>query len=412
MNLFILRSLTPAKRTFPPAKILPHYGLNRKSALLKPVLRLLLVLMSVIGLEGCDTLRILWWNKAGVDDYRKFPAATVKAFPTDQSFEFERLLSPSLPLIMVSNGNQAMPLDSFLRQRGTTAWLVLQADTIRAEVYSTGWDTSSLLTSFSVAKSFVATLVGIAIGEGTIRSVDQPVTDFLPWLEKGEMHSVTLRDLLNMRAALDFDEGYTSLFSPMPKLYYGRRLSQQVRQIGLKSEPGQQYEYQSMSTQLLSMALEAATGQSVASYLESRLWIPLGMESDALWSRASQTDTTIKSFCCLNATGRDYLRFGRLWMNKGMWQGKRLIPETWITETLADTLDSKDSRGYAYSHQWRILPDGALFAKGVMGQYLWINPHRQIVIARFGTTDANTDWIKIFRQTEESFLPVVSKKRL
>lgn len=363
-------------------------------------------------LSSCDTVRILGWNKANVDDYKKFPYAIVGRDSSAVPSSLLTLHNHSLLRMPVAMNGDTSSLDAFLMARQTTAWLVSRSDTLVSEYYAPGWDSSSLLTSFSIAKSFVGTLVGIALTEGAIRSVDQPVTDFLPWLIHPEMNRVTLRHLLNMRAALDFDEGYSSLFSPMPKLYYGRNTRAQVEKSSLKGVPGFEYEYQSLCTQLLSMSLESATGSSVSDYLETRLWHPLGMESDAIWSRASNSDSTVKSFCCLNMVGRDYIRFGLLWMNRGMWNGRRVIPEVWVAETLSDTLNSKDSRGYSYSHQWRIMPDGAMFAKGVLGQYLWINPSLRLVIARFGKTEADTDWVKVFRQVEESFVFEGSKNSL
>ncbi|OFY14020.1 MAG: hypothetical protein A2X11_06145 [Bacteroidetes bacterium GWE2_42_24] len=364
-------------------------------------------------LAGCDTVRILWWNKAGIDDYRKFPAGKVYPLPAEHNrFEFVMPADRRLPDIIINQQGFDVPLHELLVTTKTVAWLAMKDDTLLTEFYEDGFDQSSLLSSFSVAKSFVGSLVGIAAGKGQIRSVDQPVTDFLPYLKDTAFKKVTLRHLLNMRSGIDFEEGYSSFFSPMPKLYYGRNVREQVGNLQIALPPDVKYRYQSMNTQLLSMALEAAVGMPINRYLQQMIWQPLGMESEAQWSSASRSDTTIKSFCCLNAIGRDYLRFGRLWMNGGLWGQSRIIPEWYVNETYQDTLDSKDSRGYAYSHHWRILPDGSLFAKGVLGQYIWINPHKKIVIVRFGETDANLDWVKIFRQMEGYYFSASSSKNL
>lgn len=371
----------------------------------------LITVLSML-LTGCDTIRILWWNKAGIDDYKKFPAAKISPSPVvHDRFEFVSPSDCELPDITIHQQGFDMPLHEFLTGTKTVAWLVMMNDTILTEYYREELDQSSLLASFSVAKSFVGTLVGIAAGNGQIRSVDQSVTDYLPCLKDSSFRKVTLRNLLNMRSGIDFEEGYSSLFSPMPRLYYGRNIQKQVVNIDIAIPPDTKYQYQSMNTQILSMALEAAVGMPVDRYLDMMIWKPLGMEAEAQWSRASKADSTIKSFCCLNAIGRDYLRFGRLWMNGGRWGKEQIIPEWYVMETRSDTLDSKDSRGYAYSHHWRILSDNAMFAKGVLGQYIWINPDKKIVIVRFGESDAGIDWVKIFRQMEGYYFSVSSSKK-
>lgn len=362
--------------------------------------------------SGCDVARVLWWNRTDPDDYKKFPNAVVRPAKNHTTTKFS-FVEPNglLPINDVLTIGDSISFPAFLAETGTVAWLALYRDTLRTEYYAEGWNQQSLLTSYSVAKSFVGTLIGMAVDDGYIQSLDQPVTDFLDDLTDTAFRHVTLRHLLNMRSGIDFEEGYNSLFSPMPRLYYGRRVINRVRKLRIATPPGLGYEYQSVCTQLLSMCLERATGRSAAGYLSEKIWQPLGMESEALWSQASRRDTTIKSFCCLNAVGRDYLRFGRLWMNRGQWDSVQLIPEWYVVETLSDTLDSKDSRGYAYSHQWRILPDGSMFAKGVMGQYIWVNPRLSLVIARFGTTEAGLDWVKIFRQAEKHYASSSSSKK-
>lgn len=379
-----------------------------------PFLPVTLMVLMVVLSAGCDVVRILWWNSTDLDDYKKFPNAVVLPANKISGEQFHFAASNELlPSKGFLTGGDSLSFHDFMDVTGTVAWLVLHNDTLRTEYYADGWDQHSLLTSFSVAKSFVGTLIGIAVGEGFIQSVDQPVTDFVAGLTDTNFRHITLRHLLNMRSGIDFEEGYHSLFSPMPRLYYGRRTTRQVQNLRIAHPAGLSYQYQSVCTQLLSMSLEKATGMSVAAYLSEKLWQPLGMESEARWSRASRLDTTIKSFCCLNAVGRDYLRFGRLWMNHGQWGSLQVIPKWYVVETLSDTLDSKESRGYAYSHQWRILPDGSMFAKGVMGQYIWVNPQLRLVIVRFGNGEAGLDWARIFRQAESYYSsPSSSKKRL
>jgi len=182
----------------------------------------------------------------------------------------------------------------------------------------------------------------------------------------------------------------------MPKYYYGRHITRYAKHLKTIAPPDQHYEYQSVNTLLLSLMLEKAVQLPINQYLEEKLWKPMGMESEASWSIDSKSGNTVKSFCCLNAVARDYARFGMLYLHHGNWNGKQIVPAKWIVKTMSVINDSRDSQGYSYTYCWRVTPKGAIFAKGVLGQYIYVLPQKNIVIVRLGRGPGDINWAQLF----------------
>lgn len=231
----------------------------------------------------------------------------------------------------------------------TTAFVVIRNDTILFEEYYEGYDEDSLLPSWSMAKSFVSALVGIAISEGHIQKSDK-VTDYLPQL--GEYHrfwnKLTVEHLLNMRSGIDFDEeNYSNPFSGIADLYVSKDFTKLLRDVTFKHEPGALHYYSSLDTEILTLVLEQAIKIPLAQYLQEKLWIPMGMESKATWAVDSRKANHTKGFCCLNVTLRDYAKFARLFMNRGNWEGTQLIDEEWVLESMTPNLENS-----CYQNQW------------------------------------------------------------
>jgi len=289
-----------------------------------------------------------------------------------------------------------------LEDEGTVSFLILRNDTIVYEHYSDGYNQQSVLPSFSVSKVFLSALTGIAFAEGKINNTAQQIGDFLPEIRDTLVKKITIAQLLNMRAGLDFTESYGSPFGLMPKYYYGTNLDKYVAKLRLKNPPGLQYEYQSASSLLLSMVLEKATHKPINQYLEEKIWIPLGMESDANWNIDSRKHQNIKSFCCLNARTRDFARFGRLYLNKGNWNGIQIVPAGWVATSMRIINDSRDSQEFPYTYQWRVCHEQAIFAKGVLGQYIYVYPGKNIVIVRFGKKAGKMHWPALFKEIVQS----------
>lgn len=273
---------------------------------------------------------------------------------------------------------------------GTVAYVVIQDSALLFEEYWEDYSPESHSNSFSMAKSIVSLAVGCAIDDGAIKSVDQPVSDFFPAFEGYGGKPLTVRHLLTMSAGMDFEEAYTSPFSPTTQLYYGNDLGKIV--FGMKeiAEPGVYFEYQSGVTQLLAFLVENATGETISSYVSRKFWTPMQAEENALWS-LDKKDGIEKAYCCFNSNARDFARFGQLVLNRGKWNGRQLIPEKYLEEAITpdSTLVRKDTgeRNKEYGFQfWNLEYKGMKipYMRGILGQYVFIIPEENAVVVRLG----------------------------
>lgn len=220
---------------------------------------------------------------------------------------------------------------------GTVAYVIIQDNRLLFEQYWEDYSPESHSNSFSMAKSIVSLAIGCAIDDGFIRNVDQPVSDFFPEFKGYDGKALTLRHLLTMSAGVDFDEAYSSPFSPTTQLYYGDDLQEIA--FGMKEidEPGVNFIYQSGVTQLLGFIVEKATGEKLSDYVSRKLWTPMHAEESALWS-LDRKDGMEKAYCCFNSNARDFARFGQLLLNNGQWDGQQLISLAYLAEaTSPDT---------------------------------------------------------------------------
>ena len=350
-----------------------------------------------LSVGSSTTARAMIWMGADVDDQHRFPFRVVPA--GDQASELPD--GAEIDLTGSSPGGDE-DFDVFLRRTDTLAFVVVQDDELVYERYFAGSERATLHTSFSVAKSFLSTLVGIAIDEGAIGSVDDAVTDYVPELAERDQRfgRITLRHLLTMSSGLRYDEHS----GPVPwgddiSTYYGADL----RDVGLNDsqiveDPGTTWLYNNYNPLLLGMVLERATGMSVAEYVSTRLWRPLGAEEDATWSLDSEHSGFEKMESGLNAAAVDYARFGLLFLHGGEWNDAQVVPKGWVdAATAADATDP--ARFYQYF--WWVddtRPD-RFYALGNFGQYIYVAPDADVVIVRNGREWGieNDTWLVTFR---------------
>jgi len=356
----------------------------------------ILFMLTLLSFSSCHVARYVWWNFADIDDCHKFPANPVQ--PASVSTPWTCAEVPVVPVVNHLEGEPISDFNGFLEKNHTVACIVIRNDTLIYEKYFDGYCRSSVLPSFSVAKSFVSAFIGIAIADGKIRSVDQPVTDFLPELKDRRFQKVTIKHLLEMRSGIQFKEAYGNPFSGMAKFYYGLNLKKYTLSLTIADSADRFYNYQSANTQLLAMVLERATGKSLSGYLEEKIWKPMGAEYAASWSIDSRSDQQTKAFCCINARAVDFAKFGQLILDSGIMGGDTIIPPSWVTESLTIQTDSRDSGGFPYTYHWRVTQEGDFFAKGVLGQYIYVCPKKNIVIVRFGKKSGKVSWPGFFRQ--------------
>ncbi|MBP8643761.1 MAG: serine hydrolase [Bacteroidales bacterium] len=325
-------------------------------------------------------VKALIYQQVNIDDYKIFHNRTVR-MGQPQPWK----ISPQYNHYQLSDKQ----LEYFERYK-TVAYLVVKDTAILYESYWDGYGSDSYSNSFSMAKSIVSLLVGCALQDGYIRSIDQPVADFLPEFRQDGRDKITIKHLLTMSSGLSWDESYSTLFSLTTKGYYGNNLAGLVLGQHVVEEPGKRFMYRSGDTQLLSLVVEKASGETLSDYASKRLWSKIGAEHDALWCLDRQNGVE-KAFCCFNSNARDFARFGQLVLNQGTWNGEQLIPKDYLAEALqpatylidAETGKPCDFYGYQW---WRINMDGheVSYARGLLGQYIFVIPSLNAVVVRLG----------------------------
>ena len=360
--------------------------------------RILPIALLLLLASGCTLGRFVKWNFADRRDYKKFPSRPLEASPTP--FHYPVAAQELGPRKVTENGKD-MPLDTWLEDHKTVAFLVIRRDTILYERYFKGYDSTQVHPSFSMAKSVVSMLIGTAIADGLIRDVQQPITDFIPELKANGFEAVTIEHVLQMTSGIDFNESYVNPFGTVAKFYYGRQLTKYTLDLKVKYPPGTKYEYVSGDTQLLGLLLERALRakgdqRTLTQYLSDRLWTPLGMEHSSSWSIDHKGDGIEKAFCCINAPARDFAKLGSLYLKKGQWRGQQLVPQEWVeTSTKAVTTNGGVS-GYRYQW-WLPSSDDTFHAEGILGQYIYVDPARELVMVRLGSAYGGLDWTNVFR---------------
>jgi CubicO group peptidase (beta-lactamase class C family) len=339
--------------------------------------------------------RTIVWQEGDVSDYRRFPARPVPTRPP--VFRFRQ--SPAvgrLPVatVPVRQGGRVVErdLEGFLRSTGTAAFLVIKGDTLRYEGYFHGYRHDSTVSSFSVAKPVVSALVGIAIAQGLIGSVDDPVTRYLPELARRDPRfgRITLRHLLTMTSGLaDLDP------------YYDLDLrAVALRQTRVVEPPGRRFHYNNVNPVLLGMALERATGGTVSAYLSEWLWGPLGMEADGSWSLDSRRSGLEQLQAGLNGRAIDFAKLGAVYLHQGAWRGRQLVPRRWVADSTR--VDTRTDPSPRFQYCWWTRPGSGplndFWAQGNHGQFLYIVPSQDVVLVRFGTGYHYDHWPELLAE--------------
>jgi CubicO group peptidase (beta-lactamase class C family) len=307
------------------------------------------------------------------------------------------LREPSAPFsASYTYANQQHTLDEYFVRNYVVGFVVLHDNQVLLEKYFHGADRESRFLSNSVSKSFTSVLVGAAIAEGKIKSVDDPVVKYLPWLRDSGYHDTTIKNLLEMASGVKFDEQYTNPDADISRyvsaLLHGEPSFHNLAlSIKAKVKPGTKFEYQTINTQVLGMTLEAATGQTLNHYAEEKLWSKIGPEGDAFLFRSTR-QAQMCAGSALNVRLRDYARFGLMAMYGGTLGVLQVVPEAWIktsTQPQEKVLQPRpngpnDHQNFGYGYQWWLLydDDGSFAALGIYGQTIYVNPKRHVVIVQ------------------------------
>jgi len=287
-----------------------------------------------------------------------------------------------------------LDLDALMQHQRNAGLIIIQDGKVRFEKYALGFGAQGRWTSFSVAKSLTSTMVGAAVRDGYIKSLEDKVTVYMPDLRGSAYDDVTVRQLLTMTSGVKWNEDYTdpqsdvALFN-LQKPEAGVDLTvSYMRKLPREAPAGSKWVYKTGETNLIGVLVSSATGKTLSAYLSEKVWKPYGMEQDAAWMLGA-TNHEI-SGCCVSATLRDYARFGMFILDGGVAGGKKVLPDDWLPQATVKQADI-DVPGRGYGFQWWTNDDGSFAAQGIFGQGIFIDPKRKLVIASNGNWPTATD---------------------
>lgn len=326
--------------------------------------RLLFIIIGILCLPSCVVVRGIKYGNASVDDYTVFNQDTVAKGRYTYNFaenddgkscvdtlKFEIYDSKADTLLNLTL-REAMDYVNV-----PSAAIVVKNDAIIFEHYSGGWSRESQSCIFSVTKTITSLLCGVALKDGHIKSLSDPVTDYIPELKDADATFAELKieHLLDMTAGLKFNENYSwNPFSKMAKLYFGDNTLKVLKSLKFSNTPGENYSYDSATTAILGLVVERATGQPYAQYLSEKVWQPLGMERDALIGLDSKKHHTAKSFAGLTTNVRDLAKIGNLFLNNGEYNGVQIVDSTFVNRCLSTHKAGKNQGRYSYSWYWGV----------------------------------------------------------
>jgi CubicO group peptidase (beta-lactamase class C family) len=404
-------------------------GTRRNSRMRKVIIGVIIVFVALASFYGAMYLltpysgfaRALVWMDADIKDYEKFPARTMNNAPPVFNFEdvdaatrneYLRILDGLASQVSSNSAVSQTPFNELLTSTQTTAFLIIKDDRTIYENYFNGYERDSINTSFSIAKSFVSALVGIAIDEGLIDNINDPITKYIPELQDKDSRysAITVKHLLSMSSGLRYVEEETP-FSDDTKTYYDPNLRAVALSAVIEEEPGKRFHYNNYNYLLLGIILERAVGMPVAKYMEEKLWKPLGMEAPASWSLDSGASGFEKMESGINARAIDFAKFGRLYLNNGSnWNEEQIISEKWISASTSANSTSDSAIEYQYG--WWIYPlqyvadnNRHFSARGNLGQFIYVAPEEGLIIVRHGYDFGNVDWTILFESIAAGATP-------
>jgi CubicO group peptidase (beta-lactamase class C family) len=362
--------------------------------------------------------RFIFWNYPGINDYKKFPYNEISCegpfFTFNKDEAKEGYAADILREVEYQYKNKKLKFsfENLLISTGTTAFIIIKNDTVLYEKYFNKYSRESVNTSFSTSKSFTSALIGIAIDEGYIKSLDDKVIDWLPELKHRVSDSLSVRHLISMSSGIKYNHSYYP-WADEAKSYHYPDLRKLVLSLTMQEhQPGLYFKYSNYNTILLGIILERSTNTAVSELLQNKIWKPIGMEFPASWSTDSRKNKFPKMESGINARSIDFAKFGRLFLNSGRWGNNQIISDNWIKESTSP-LDLKDIEYYFSKNYYpysMFFNDKQLYYKygwwglkldeehydfmaiGNLGQFIYVSPQKSMIIVRNGSKWGQINW--------------------
>lgn len=374
---------------------------------MKSKINFLLLGIIMLAISSCDVYNTMRFGALpGQNDFSHFPQRKIdnqspvfNFIKPDKDYKLGQLIGLTNKSLNPTN----VALDTFVELHNTISFMIIRNDTILYEKYNGKYRDTSLVSSFSMVKPMMSTLIGIAVEEGKIKSINDSITDYLPeFKSKPGFDKITVKNLLEHTSGIKFSDQEFNIVSDNAEFYWGHDLRKEITALTIKTAPNKEFHYSSANTQLLALIIERVTNKPVSNYLETKIWKPLGMEAPAYWSLDKEGDDSMeKAFCCLQARTVDFGKFGRLYLNKGNWEGNQIVSKEWVEQSTHS--DPSNNNRHYYNNNWGIGPlkYDSFYAVGLYGQYLYLYPEKNIQIIRFGDSSLSYNpnyWQDIFIQ--------------
>lgn len=379
---------------------------------------LLLLLLALLLPLGCSTYvrRLVTLRTIDVEDYRYLPSRSIAASPQPSPLPMalDRSWITRMPL-EVQNGRLTTEaeLDAFMSSRGTTALLVVHDGRLIDERYYHGYTRDSLFKTFSISKSVLSALVGIAQAEGVLR-ISDPLSAHIDFKDNGALAAVTLEQLADNVSGFQYRRG-NAPWKEQPRMYYTADVRAFLERTKLVRTPGTKFEAEELSPLLLGYALERALlrkypGMTLSRYAEERLWQPMGAAHAALWNVDRETDGLEKTESGFAARAVDMARFGLLYLNGGAVGGRQVIPREWVSATVTPpAANAPNNLGDSFHRKlwWGVIKPQRVqidfYANGHFGQRVYVSPDKRLVLVRMGKDSAGVNWTALLGRIADAW---------
>lgn len=351
-----------------------------------------------LALSGCIPAKSFFYGQPDSKDILRFDASVISA--SDTCFEFHSTDGSIGSRIKVNDWTSDIPfftgLSELANSHSTRSFTVIRNDSVLFQYNRSDVDDATIHPSYSMAKSITSALVGIAIDEGKISSVNELVSRYIPEFTESELlNELKVEHLLNHTSGIKYQ------LRTDADLYYGNDVLKAVKYASFEHRPGTHQHYLNINVQLLGLILHRATGFTPSEYLEQKVWNRIGACHEARWSKDKNDND--RAFCCLGATALDYAKFGRLFLNQGNWNGAQIIPQDWFSQSIER--DSTEGSSFNYNYCWHIgLKEyGDFMAIGLYKQHIYVNPRKNLIIVLLNDKEKalpaeRVNWWYVFRQ--------------
>ena len=311
------------------------------------------------------------------------PTRLIKKSSEPYSFTYQLV---NLNSLTYRYGGRKYTIEDYINTFQVAGLIVVKDDKILYENYHFGNDETTKWMSFSVTKSVTSMLIGVAIKDGFIKSVNDPISSYVTDLNQGNYSNVSIEEVLQMSSGIDWNEDYADANSDVniASGFNDTKLYSYLNKLEVSSKPGTKFNYNTAESNVIGGIIREATGQNLSTYLEQKIWQPFGMEFDAYWVLDSDYSQELGG-CCISATLRDYARIGVFSLKNGLLlDGTNTLPNDWMIQS------TKPSSGFSYyGYQWWLAGSGykSYYADGIFGQFIWVDPDSRTVIAMQSARD-------------------------